>query len=187
MAYRLKQTGQEVQELLDKMVDIDPNMIVEELGLVEDDGNIHELIPIDKRILVPLATQANSGLLSATDKMFIRKITEAIGGGADNYEFGFVDFGEAFPLGEGNNTEIYWCAAHSEDRENEGIVLSTCDPDLEILDTPQFQLLIAPYGIFKRKTANGTWEEWDALVTGGEIETATSAEIVTIWNETNNN
>ena len=187
MAYRLKQTGQEVQELLDKMVDIDPDMIVEELGLVEDSGNIRDLIPIDKRILVPLATQTNSGLLSATDKMFIRKITEAIGGGADNYEFGFVDFGEAFPLGEGNNTEIYWCAAHSEDRENEGIVLSTCDPDLEILDTPQFQLLIAPYGIFKRKTANGTWEEWEALVTSGEIETATSAEMVTIWNETNNN
>lgn len=184
MAYRLKQTGQEVQELLDKMVDIDPNMIVEELGLVEDSGSIRDLIPINNRILVPLATQINSGLLSATDKTFIHKIKETIGGGADNFELGRLDFGEAFPLGGGSNTEIYWCSAHSEDRENEGIVLSTCDPDSEMLDIPQFQLLIAPYGIFKRKTANGTWSEWETL---GETETATSAEMVTIWNGTNNN
>ena len=129
MAYRLKQTGQEVQELLDKMANIDPNMIVEELGLVEDSGNIRDLTPIDKRILVPLATQTNSGLLSATDKTFIHKMKETIGGGADNFELAHLDFGEAFPFGEGNNTNIYWCGAFSEDRENEGIVLSTCDPD----------------------------------------------------------
>jgi hypothetical protein len=118
------------------------------------------------------------------EERFIPKLQEVLGGGADNYELAHLDFGESFPLGEGYNTNIWWCGAYSENRENEGIVLSTCDPDSEILDIPQFQLLIAPYGIFKRKTANGTWSEWETL---GSSETATSAEMVTIWNETNNN
>lgn len=190
MAYRLKQTGQEVQGILDKMVNVDPGAqvnVIEELSLIEDNGNTTEVTPIDKRILIPTATLTKSGLLGAKDKTFIHKLTEAIGGGADNFELSRFDFGESFPLGEGTNTDVWWCGAFSEDRENEGVLLSTCDPNATTPNSTEFQLLIAPYGIFKRKTTNGTWEEWEALVTGGEIETATSAEMVTIWNETNNN
>lgn len=121
------------------------------------------------------------------EERFLPKLQEVLGGGADNFELAHFDFGESFPLGEGSNTNIWWCGATSEDRENEGIMLSTFDPSQPTPGATQFQLLIAPYGIFKRKATNGTWDEWEALGTGGEVETATSTEMVNIWNETNNN
>jgi hypothetical protein len=112
---------------------------------------------------------------------FLEKLQEVLGGGSDNYALSHFDFGEGFPLGEGANTTIFWCGAFSEERENEGIVLSTIAPDATLDNVAQYQLLVAPYGVYKRVSENGSWGDWEEL---GGGETATSEEVLAIWNET---